>query len=542
MKSSADIPSPSHVSPGSEPGRTIDFRSYVVSHMIAGALLPRAARVSALLIALATIGGCAVVPTRVTPVTGGLNEEARQCTEVLQKIDGVVEQAGVGDGMAARVPGFPHLRANRFLASYAHEALDPAQFAEWVKRMRRLGMQAYAIELANLPARFAARLAHELQEMAPRYGNAGVAVKECAARLAASDRADPARQALLRQAVQVPDDYLEWQRVVGLYWLTRIPFAQGIERWHDSVREVFAQPLEALPVTGRLRRYAPPPGRLSGAQIAGILERASNNPLRIPLPAGDEREALFRAFAPEFEIDTAGDADRPGALGWYGTDVPQVDSGRPLVYRRMSHTRYGRRVLLQLDYALWFPERPKEGSWDLLGGHLDGLLWRVTLAPNGTPWVFDSIHQCGCYHEFFPTARARLRPLPRTLDETAFVPQTLPALDAGARIVLRIAAGTHYLERVLVRQATVSPAVEYVFADDDALRSLPQPGGGRRSAFRPDGIVAGSERSERYLYWPMGVPEPGAMRQWGRHATAFVGRRHFDDADLFERYFETASP
>jgi hypothetical protein len=28
------------------------------------------------------------------------------------------------------------------------------------------------------------------------------------------------------------------------------------------------------------------------------------------------------------------------------------------------------------------------------------------------------------------------------------------------------------------------------------------------------------------------------MRQWGRHATAFVGKRHFDDAHLFERYFE----
>jgi len=27
------------------------------------------------------------------------------------------------------------------------------------------------------------------------------------------------------------------------------------------------------------------------------------------------------------------------------------------------------------------------------------------------------------------------------------------------------------------------------------------------------------------------------MRIWGRHATAFVGMRHFDDADLFERYF-----
>jgi hypothetical protein len=27
------------------------------------------------------------------------------------------------------------------------------------------------------------------------------------------------------------------------------------------------------------------------------------------------------------------------------------------------------------------------------------------------------------------------------------------------------------------------------------------------------------------------------MRQWGNHATAFIGRRHFDDADLTERRF-----
>ncbi len=57
-----------------------------------------------------------------------------------------------------------------------------------------------------------------------------------------------------------------------------------------------------------------------------------------------------------------------------------------------------------------------------------------------------------------------------------------------------------------------------------------------------DGIVPGSERGERWLFWPMGVPEPGAMRQWGRHATAFVGRRHFDDPWLFERYFALEQP
>jgi hypothetical protein len=58
-----------------------------------------------------------------------------------------------------------------------------------------------------------------------------------------------------------------------------------------------------------------------------------------------------------------------------------------------------------------------------------------------------------------------------------------------------------------------------------------------RSAYGPDGLVPGTERAERFLFWPMGIPSAGQMRQWGRHATAFVGRRHFDDADLFEKRF-----
>ena len=130
-----------------------------------------------------------------------------------------------------------------------------------------------------------------------------------------------------------------------------------------------------------------------------------------------------------------------------------------------------------------------------------------------------------------PTVRATSPSAPTATSRAAPV-------EPGTRIVLRIASGTHYLERVTPAPGPAGSGIEYLFADDDALRSLPLPDGGRRSAFRPDGIVPGSERAERYLFWPMGIAEPGAMRQWGRHATAFVGRRHFDDADLIERRFE----
>ena len=77
--------------------------------------------------------------------------------------------------------------------------------------------------------------------------------------------------------------------------------------------------------------------------------------------------------------------------------------------------------------------------------------------------------------------------------------------------------------------------------DYDSLRSLPS-GDGYRSLFGPYGIVRGSDRSERYLLWPMGIRSPGAMRQWGRHAIAFVGRRHFDDPYLISTLFSVIEP
>ena len=481
------------------------------------------------------LAGCALAPSQ-RYATG---EEAR-CSDVFQRVDRAVEEAGVGDGMAARVAGFPYLRVDRFLASYAQDDLSEAQFDQWMGRMLTLGREGHQVELANLPAATRAELGGALRELG-EHASPEAALDACGTRLAAADRAQPERRAALRDAATVPDDYVTWQRVVGLYWLTRIPFANGVRKYQREVLDTFALPLEALPVTGQLLAYAPP-RRATPGDMATLLARASANPLGIPEPRGDDLEALFRAYAPGFEVDTRSHADLPGELGWGEDGLARVVSRRPVVYRRVSHARYEGRALLQLNYAIWFPERPLEPGWDILGGHLDAVLWRVTLASDGEPWVFDTMHHCGCYHQFITTPRAMLKPQPDTLDETAFVPQALPRVGPGTRLTLRLAAGTHYLERVVPGAAPPETAIEYVFAADDALRSLSLQGGARRSVFRPDGIVPGSERGERWLFWPMGVPEPGAMRQWGRHATAFVGRRHFDDPALLERYFSFREP
>jgi hypothetical protein len=162
----------------------------------------------------------------------------------------------------------------------------------------------------------------------------------------------------------------------------------------------------------------------------------------------------------------------------------------------------------------------------------------VTLLPDGRPWVYDAIHNCGCYHLFFPTQYARLLPSKGVLAEPAFTPQHSLTIKDDNHPVLRIAHRTHYIQRVYFGgPEAVEQTVDYRWENANALRSLPKPDGSRLSLFREDGIVAGSERRERFFFWPMGIPEPGAMRQWGHHATAFVGRRHFDDARLLEPLF-----
>ena len=451
----------------------------------------------------------------------------RDCAEWFRALDARVDAAGVRDGQSARIAGFPYLRASRFLASFRDEARrDDTARSALIARLQDLDLQARRAEFANLG---------EPPEALDR-------ARACGARLASADLADPATAARLLERVAVPDDYSTAMRGFGLYALTQIPFTSGVRRYQDEVRAAHRAPLR-VPEGASLVTLAPGGGApLARREAAAILSRAAENPLGIPEPGPAALEDLLRTYAPIFEIEVTGDDDRPGALHWIeGRDTPQVDAAEPVVYRLAAWTRDVPRSLLQLVYVLWFPARPPQSDGDLLSGTLDGVVWRVTLAPDGEPLVYDTIHPCGCYHLFYPTPLASPRPAPEGEVEWMLAPQSLPRIADGERVRVRIAARTHYVERVT---PVTGPAAgpRYALASYDQLRSMPLPGGGRRSLFAPDGIVPGTERAERYWFWPMGIDSAGAMRQWGREPTAFVGRRHFDDADLLEKRFDLALP
>jgi hypothetical protein len=490
---------------------------------------------AALLAATLALAACASVdPYTSAPMNGHLRraDAIGECARALQRIDQAIDQAGVRDAQSPRVEGFPYLRVDRLTERLAPPSGDPEGERAWRERMLALDREARAIELAN-----AGRAVAE--------GADGARLEDCRTRLAAEDQGAQA----LRPAAHVPDDYSTAQRALGLYPLTKLAFASGIRKWQHETRELHAQPLAQLPRLGETVRYFPKPPLLLAP--AAALPAPTADRLGVPRLTPALTEVLLAQHAPALQVDTVDNNDRLGQLMWGdgGTRVV-VDTTRPVAYARVAYTRLGGRVVPQLVYTFWFPSRPAEGYFDALAGALDGVIWRVTLGPDLKPLVYDTIHPCGCYHLFYPTARVRARPGPipgqGPYDEGLFVPQEVDAPREGERQVLHVAARTHYLRRVASVVDTPAGAIAYSLRDDNELRALPWPNEAApratRSAYGTDGLIAGSERLERLFFWPMGIASAGQMRQWGHHATAFVGRRHFDDPDLFDRYFELAEP
>ena len=286
-----------------------------------------------------------------------------------------------------------------------------------------------------------------------------------------------------------------------------------------------------------MQRYVPEHAATAD-DPASALALAPRDALGVPLVSAAVKQRLLDGHAPVIALSPQGDFDRFGELTLSPEGLAAVKPEKPVVYRRVAFTRFGGSTLVQLVYLYWFSERPKTGPLDLLGGALDGVMWRVTLDEKGQPLLYDSAHACGCYHLFFPTPALRPKPSPESGMEWAFVPAPAPSLGAWRAGGVE-ARSAHPLPQRRCRPRQISaarPTKAWSFAA--ALVAAGRIPADRRSLYGTDGIVPGSQRGERYFFWPMGVRDAGAQRQWGHHATAFVGRRHFDDADLIERRFE----
>lgn len=472
--------------------------------------------------------GCAMVPAPTRSGHVGQSGKIGGCADFFAILDVQIEKAGVLDPGVFRVRNYPYLRVDRFTASFGEEVGDSASFTAWVDRMQELDREARRFELANLPD-------SSILALDPVNGDEGLnrAIEYCGDLLQTADFQDVADQEKLQDNISAPDDYIPLRRFLGLYPITGWYISTRVAEWHDDVHATFS--LKA-PAGWQAIRYSPAePG--ARPETGQIVRSARRDPLGIPVYSREELAALFRQWAPAWEIETKTGADRIGTPMWDENGVLQVDTDRTQTYTLLSFTRFNKEILTQLNYIIWFPSRPKVSSLDIYGGFLDGLNYRVTLNRNGEAILFETMHNCGCYYKAYPTER--LQPLEEIDYEEPPLILKAPAINPARDIMtVSMESRTHYVQHLYPSpRESQDGKTAYTFAPYNQLRSLPFRENSRRSMFGLDSIVPGSQRLERYVLWPTGVLSPGAMRQWGRHAVAFVGRRNFDDPFMLDMMF-----
>jgi len=476
------------------------------------------------------LSGCAYTPQPVLAPYLGNDTPAGRCADFFAALDQAVRETGIRDAGEFRLKNHPYLRVNRFLASFFTEIDDRAAFDDWVKRLQLLDQKARFLEIDNLPPKSLKNLYAKTGETDIRHK-----VVQCGEILKTIDFKDSDQRRKFRVDVKVFDDYILLRRILGLYPITSMFVSSGIYRYQSEVHKSFSnQP----PLGWQKIRYVPADSYDSQASAFDILQLSGRDAIGIPEYSSKDQQILFDFFAPIWEVQTAGDFDGIGTPFWTADKTPAIDTNRPVSFQRLSFARFKGKILTQLNYIVWFPARPKEHAFDIFGGSFDGLIYRVTLDADGQPLLYETVHNCGCYHKFYPTDRLQAV---KKIDyaEKPLVLKAPPGDPNSARMVVALETRTHYVKRLytLPREMTTE-AVSYSFADYDQLRSLKYAEHEHRSFFREDSIVNGSERLERYILWPTGVLSPGAMRQWGRHSVAFVGKRHFDDPNLIEKIFQ----
>jgi hypothetical protein len=484
--------------------------------------------VGAIVLVIFWLHGCAGIPRPTRSDRVGREGLLGSCADFFADYDQKIAAAKVLDSGSFRIKGYPYLRVNRFLASFAEEVDDPSMFLDWLDRLQLLDQQARSSEIYNLAGSGNTKADHEA--LIQRVIDCGNLLKE------ADFKTQKARENL-RKTITVPDEYIEARRFLGIYPITGWFVSRGVSKWHRESQGHFS--LEPPANWPKIVRYSPPEAKNLPIteHIASLVERDA---LGIPKYTQESLDALFAIHAPVWEIETKGNYDHIGIPSWSDKQELQVNIHKPTTYTLPSFTRFGAKIMTQLNYIIWFPSRPKPNSWDLYGGRFDGVNFRVTLDADGSVLLYETIHNCGCYDTLYPTKRLIIR----SKIDYAEPPLILkaPPLDTVSEVlVVAIESKNHFVRHLYARPRQMQPEKVYAYEDYQQLRSLPLPVSGRRSMFGQDGIVPGSERLERFILWPSGVFSPGAMRQWGRHAVALVGKRHFDDPFYLEKIFKEVS-
>jgi hypothetical protein len=392
--------------------------------------------------------------------------------------------------------------------------------------MRQSDLEARKKEIGNLPDGAVTSMSANREDLFLRVG-------ACSKDLYNYDRTQPDFNEVLKPRVEVPDEYSTILRILGLYPLVTIPEYKITEGVRERFLSWYDTPYDKLPLEGTLRLYRPAQGQ--GRDAREVIAASRRTSLGIPRPSADLARELAVHYAPVIIQDETAPYDRVGRIAWKGDELI-VDGGKPAVYYYLSHARVRGNAVLQVNYVFWYPARAGNLAPAIEHGHLDGLTLRLSFDAEGLLFMIDLMNNCGCYHAFIP-ARDRVdRTIRHYYPNDPFAPQWLPEIAAGQAPAVRILSGWHQVQRLLAI-APPPEAVPYDLLPYETLESLLRADGRSASVFDNQGIAKGSERVERFVFFPTGIPSIGSMRQRGHHAITLSGETYFDEPDLFEHYF-----
>jgi hypothetical protein len=264
--------------------------------------------------------------------------------------------------------------------------------------------------------------------------------------------------------------------------------------------------------------------------------KAERDAFGLPKWTPDEVVLLAEMFAPIISQDVVEDYDRFGAVQWRMGQVA-IDHDHPVVYHYVSYAFIEGEPVVQMNYSLWYSERAGENAPTIERGPLDGLTLRLTFDTNGIVVMADVMNNCGCYHFFIPDRQKVAEVIKKENELEPLVPAWLPQGMPQKRIDLGVNSGWHQVQHVGTTMLDKARTISYSLLPYEDLESLPMGNGDRASVFTTQGIMKDSWRIEPYIFFSMGIPKVGYMRQRGHHAIKMVGREHFTNPYLFDENF-----
>ncbi|WP_225445005.1 hypothetical protein [Photobacterium arenosum] len=441
------------------------------------------------------------------------------CVDLLTDFKRTVQQQGVQDAQLTWDPRFPHLAFDRFSLSWLFELTDRESKRQWLDYVSHQAAVQRQAEYQNLPDNTA-------------YGLKPLDL--CAEQLVGRSLYQPALwSALITEPPQLPSGYATWQRVLGLYPVTQHFARPSMDKEKRRLISHFIQPVEGYAI-----RYAPDDRpSLNRLQIQAWFRQArERSALSWPLLSAEQQQSLLSFYAPVFQVETRSRDDFPGQVRYVTPSQPGVVPQKPTLYTHVSYTRFYGQTLMQLNYTLWFANRTARSGVDPYAGQFDGVLLRLTLDADGQPYILDSIHHCGCYHMVFALSPALTFAPPGNKAEWPVTLQVYAGHQTD-KLGVTLSSGEHMVKDVQWLRHDVRARVLTVLPYDQ-LRSLPAATSHNKSLFNSQAMLPASVRAERFYLWPLGVKSPGTQRQLGHHATAFIGKRHFDEPFLLETLFK----